>query len=260
LLVGALLGSVAEAAETSRDLPSAFAPFAETGGGTRPSPVDGLPRPADLSLVWFDPSGSLPAGYSSVTREVDAIFRGLGIELSWRVGGNFGASDTPEVPVILLRRDPVAGRRSNRILGLVVPHQEPYRAVWVFQENVLRALGVREESPSWPDGVDRLARALGRVVAHEIVHAVAPDTPHAREGLMRHSFDRTFLLGENAPVDPSCAAAFVAALAARSQQTGARGALRLPDAPGQPEAPSLVGPGCAEADTKTFQSGTGACQ
>jgi len=184
-----------------------------------------LPRPADLDLIWFDPGGSLPAGYESLAGEVRSIFRGLGVEVSWRVGGTFGGAATPEVPVILLARDPLWRRRSDRILGLVVPDQEPQRAVWVFQDNVRRALGLRREEKS-AGAVEPLARALGRVVAHEIVHAIAPDTPHAREGLMRHAFDRNFLLGARAPIDASCAAAFVSGLAAQWQQSRARGAAR----------------------------------
>jgi hypothetical protein len=189
------------------------------------APGRDLARPADLSLIWFDPSGSLPVGYESLAGEVRSIFRGLGVEVAWRVGGTFGGAETPEVPVILLARDPLGRRRSERVLGLVVPAQEPHRAVWVFQENVRRALGLREPGAGFAP-VEPLARALARVVAHEIVHAIAPDTPHAREGLMRHAFDRGFLLGARAPIDAGCAAAFVSGLAAQWQQARARGAAR----------------------------------
>ena len=54
-----------------------------------------------------------------------------------------------------------------------------------------------------------------RVVAHEVIHAIAPDEPHARNGLMRHAMNRTFLLSDKAPLDGRCARAFLAGLAAR---------------------------------------------
>ena len=52
---------------------------------------------------------------------------------------------------------------------------------------------------------DELGLALARVVAHEVVHAIVPDEPHAASGLMHHSMDRRFLLGVRAPIDEGCA-------------------------------------------------------
>ncbi len=222
LLLALLPLPAAYAREVSRDTPPAWAPFVEVGPDALLPQSEDLPRPADLSLVWYDPSGVLPAGYDGLTREVREIFRGLGVEVTWRVGGTFGGAETPEVPVILLASDPLGRRRSERVLGLVVRDQRPHRAVWVFQDNVRRALGLRQQADSGP--IEPLARALGRVVAHEIVHAISPDTPHSREGLMQHAFGRSFLLGAQAPIDPRCAAAFVSGLAAEWQQVRARAA------------------------------------
>jgi hypothetical protein len=71
--------------------------------------------------------------------------------------------------------------------------------------------------------VEEVARALARVAAHEIVHAIAPDVPHAAHGLMRHSLDRSFLVGSRATIDPRCAAAFRARLADEWKVVMARG-------------------------------------
>jgi hypothetical protein len=159
---------------------------------------------------------------------VGVIFRSLGVEVSWRVGGGFGEAPGPEVPVVLLARDPVAARKSQRVLGLVLRDQEPQRVVWVFQENVRDALalgGRREHSD--PRRESLLARAVARVAAHEIIHAIAPDEPHAAQGLMRHALDRDFLTAPKASIDARCASAFVARLGEIAQERLARSAAGL---------------------------------
>jgi hypothetical protein len=220
----ALLGTSIGAAAGEPDVPKAAPGFADPGRALLASPREGLPRPADLSLVWYDPSGALADGFPALADEARSIFRSLGVEASWRVGGAYGGAAIPEVPVILLVHDPMKRRRPERVLGLVVPDQEPQRAVWVFLENLRLTLG----SPASldPRGVDALGRALGRVVAHEVVHAIAPDAPHAGDGLMRHALSRNFLLGPKAAVDARCASAFVARLAAQGQQARARSGAR----------------------------------
>jgi hypothetical protein len=166
-----------------------------------------------LRLVWFDPTGSLPQGFDSVAAEVQSIFRGLGVEASWRVGGGYGEAPGPEVPVILLARDPLAARARQRVLGLVLRDQEPQRAVWVFFENVRFTLSPGKSRRQDPRRDQDLGRAVARVAAHEIIHAIAPEEPHATEGLMRHALDRRFLTAERAVIDARCAASFVARLA-----------------------------------------------
>lgn len=42
----------------------------------------------------------------------------------------------------------------------------------------------------------RIARALGKVVTHEIIHALTPDRTHEPQGLMRNS------LGRHLPLNP----------------------------------------------------------
>ena len=148
--------------------------------------------------------------------EVQSIFRGLGVEASWRVGGNYGESPIPEVPVILLARDPKKGRGQTRVMGLVRRDQEPQRAVWLFMDGVRFALGDPRAGEVGYDAA--VARALARVAAHEIVHAIAPDLPHAAAGLMRHALDKRFLLGKRAAIDTRCASSFRARLTAEWKQ------------------------------------------
>jgi hypothetical protein len=222
LLLGG--GSLARAAE--RDLaPSAPSPALEsTSPGAREDrPGEALTRLADLRLVWFDPTDSLGEGSEIVAAEVQSMFRGLGVESTWTVGGGYGEGPGPEVPVILLARDPLAARVPQRVLGLVLRDQKPQRAVWLFLENIRFTLAHpgQERRPD-PPRDEQLARAVGRVAAHEIIHAIAPDEPHAKTGLMRHALDRKFLTAEGASIDARCAASFVARLAETWQERLAR--------------------------------------
>jgi hypothetical protein len=58
----------------------------------------------------------------------------------------------------------------------------------------------------------RFAHSLARIIAHEVVHAVAPAHPHAAAGLMHGQQKRAALLNEGMAIDPVCAAAFRAGL------------------------------------------------
>ena len=172
-----------------------------------------------VSLFWFDPREALPAGHDAMQREVESIFRAMGVRVTWTRGGlgtMYGERKVPEIPVILLPRDPAGTRRDRRVMGLVIRDQEPRRAVWLFLDNVRWTLG---QNTGLGKGLSKreageLGRALARVVAHEVVHAIAPDEPHAHDGLMRHSLNRGFLGGPRAAIDPQCASAFLTCLAA----------------------------------------------
>lgn len=196
-------------------------PFDLPGRELLAQPGDVVPRPADLALVFYDPQGALPRGFERFAAEVQSIFRGLGVEASWRVGGDFGVSAEPEVPVILLTQDPDKGRGETRVMGLVRRNQQPQRAVWLFMDGVRFALGYAPKAPVNYEGP--IARALARVAAHEIVHAVAPDEPHASVGLMRHSLDKRFLLGRRAVIDARCASSFRTHLTDEWKERGGRG-------------------------------------
>jgi len=208
----ALLAATGRAA----DRPEAESVLAPVPLPDPPPVIAGAPV---LSLLWFDPQASLPDGFETLEREVAAIFRGIGAEVRWTRGGPgtvYGGSELPEIPVILLREDPARTRAERHVMGLVMPQQAQNRAVWVFLRSVRFTLGhdvARQRTATDAQARD-LAFALARVVAHEVVHSIAPDEPHARGGLMSHSLNRSFLLGKGAPLDPQCAAAFLLRLAA----------------------------------------------
>lgn len=218
---GMLLGLVLALAAGTRadDLPPEI-PGLEPGGGGDSLPALREVRGPLLRLFLFDPTKRLPeATLAAMGLEVRGIFRELSVDVSFEVaedGTNFGTGPGLEIPVIVLPQDPDRGRRKKRVLGLVVKEQTPERAIWAFVDNVRWTLGVAPGTGLGPlvSEQSEMGIALGRVVAHEVVHAIAPDEPHARKGLMNHSFDRAFLLGNHATLDERCSRAFLSRLSA----------------------------------------------
>jgi len=193
-----------------------------------PSGAASPPAVTTVGLVWFDPQDTLSDRFGDLREEVDSIFRGIGVEVQWTRGGPgtvYGLGGRPEVAVILLAEDRSKGPES--IMGLVLKSPKPTRVAWVFVSNVRAALGhdSLRTRPSLVEAPD-LARAVARVAAHEVVHAIAPDEPHARDGLMSQALSRHFLLGERATIDPRCASAFLGRLAELSPTRDASIALR----------------------------------
>jgi len=217
LTVLALLGAAALAA-TARAVDRRDAqtpsPPALALGTVEPPPVGPV-----VSLLWFDPTGVLPGGFETARAEVASVFRGIGVHVQWTVGElgtSYGAARIPEVPVILLPDDPDRTRAQRRVMGLVMRDQQPTRVIWVFLRSVRWTLGhdLRRARPIGGRETRELARAVARVVAHELVHAIAPGEPHARGGIMSHALGRHLLLREEASLDTQCATAFLMHLAA----------------------------------------------
>ena len=185
--------------------------------GARPAPASidlDLKHPR-VDLVWFDPSQVLPCRPELVRREVAAIFGTIGVGVSWTIGGAGTTTGPGELQVILLAQD--RSGDSRHAMGSVLGSAGPSRALWVVLAQVKRALAL-EDLPDGALSVSQLAqigRAIGRVVAHEVIHAVAPGSPHAASGLMRRQLNRGELLRHWIPLDPSSTAAFVSALGGR---------------------------------------------
>ena len=194
---------------------------APAAGAERPVTVaDPALQPAPIvRLVWWDPERILSQDFDQLAREVQAVFRPIGIEIVSRHADEYSVPG--EVNVILLSSDPVRARDERRTMGRV--NRERHYALWIFTATVRETLGLGrpgrdrmwEERRGYP-------RALGRVVAHEIVHTLVPEEPHASSGLMRAALSRDFLTGPGAPIDRRFARALARRLAAGSLEEPAR--------------------------------------
>lgn len=174
--------------------------------GASAAPVE--PNRAVLPLVWFDPS-DLASGSEAVARaEVTSLLARMGATVGWRRGTPGEVNPGDGVQVIMVGRGPAAS--DAPVLGTT--HRR--RVVWVRVPNVRAAIGV---SPSRPPrelpaaDLRRVGVAIGRVIAHEIVHAVVPSLPHGT-GLMSESLGLRQLTAAAIAVDPEAARAVRAAL------------------------------------------------
>lgn len=179
----------------------------------------GIPRPtvSVIRLVWFDPSDLAPGSEAVARAETARLLARMGATARWLAGTPGEVNSGQGLPVILLGEGPTASDAD--LLGAT--HRR--HVVWVRVPNVRAAVGIawRRPVPGLSPGEQRvLGVALGRVIAHEVVHAVVPSLPH-RTGLMADSLGRRQLAAASIPIDPETARALRAALGGAPAPAGA---------------------------------------
>ncbi len=160
-----------------------------------------------LRLVWFDPS-HIAAGVESQARaETTTLLARMGATVSWRRGTSGEAGGDDGVRVILVGEAPPGS--GVPVLGATRPGPSAAPVVWVRVPNVRAAIGISRSRPPLalpPVELHLLGVAVGRVIAHEIVHAVVPSVSHGT-GLMSKSLGYHQLTAASIPVDLEVAVA-----------------------------------------------------
>ena len=164
-----------------------------------------------LTLVWHDSAHLIPAvGLRRLGDEMEALFRENGLSVTFHAAADHEDLRTilePRVNAIVLpEEDRRFGLTPNAMAAAFGERGEKY-SIFVFLPIVRRTLGHRESATS-PRHLAELSRALARIVAHEVVHVLAPDRGHAESGLMSVRLTRGELLAEAIELDgPSLARA-----------------------------------------------------
>ena len=172
-----------------------------------PSPTG----PLAARLVWVDPTRTATAVGGIARDEVRGLLRKMNVTSTWRIGEPREVGRAGEVSVILLDRPAVAAS-GEPILGATPPHFEGTPFVWIHVPNVRGAVGLRDDRPPADiHAVRALGLALGRVIAHELVHVMAPSEPHGR-GLMSEMLTRLQLTAAGLDVEPGVGMAVRAGL------------------------------------------------
>ena len=156
------------------------------------------PPERTLDLVYVDVQDAAPQALPVLTREAGRILSQVGVNARWRPGGRGVVARDQELTVVLMA-DIGAARIPTHVLGATVLGDSAVRTVWVYLPHVAATLGV-DPNPSGPGDAHALAVALGRVAAHEILHALAPRLAHSRKGLMAERLGRSALLGREVEV------------------------------------------------------------
>lgn len=171
-------------------------------GASEPTPTLGLPA----AEIDFAPLAALARGV--MRHELDQLLQPSSLALSWRLSRPGDETGAHELRVVLMAGSGVggdAGALGSTSLGGLAP------TIWVYVPTVARALGFELDSVATSlESQRRLGLALGRVLAHEIVHLLAPHVQHADTGIMRRQLHAASLTRGRAALDAECLAALAA--------------------------------------------------
>ena len=174
--------------------------------------------PASLALIYFNQAELREETVGVLKGEVERVLREMGVAVE-ELPAPAGSNVPPRFHIGVLLRNTDGGQSMNT-MGLASnrPPQpgESHKTVTVFVPHVTRTL---EQCSTHPYASVH-GKALGRVVAHEIVHAVIPGYGHADtpRTLMAPRLDCTFFLTSVA-LDPDTAVALRTALATLAAAT-----------------------------------------
>jgi hypothetical protein len=144
-----------------------------------------------LTLAYFNCAELPPDVSAAMDREVRAILAQLGIEVRalWNPEGQ-PADGMIHLKALLLPMDGSTMGFRDTVMGAVRGRNFPGTAVYVFYPNILAALKDPKYRSPTPEEV---GRAVGRVVAHEVVHALGGNA-HTLLGIMAQVMERDFLM------------------------------------------------------------------
>jgi hypothetical protein len=143
--------------------------------------TDGKPR---LRAAFVDMAGLPTLTFRLLEHELQSMLEPTQVKLQGRRIDAAAESDRHELRIVFLASTGLGADDGKSILGST-SLAAPVPTIWVYYPNVVHALGFDLESVSSSLREQRfLGVALARVLTHEIVHAVAPEVPHAPSGLM----------------------------------------------------------------------------
>ena len=177
----------------------------------RPALAEPVNPPHRKFVVYLKTAPGQPSPPSEeMKREVNALMDDAGYTVSWRSPDDYGRDEgdaaiivselrgicqAPPAGMTLGPVEPGASLASTAVSnGIVLPF------IWVDCPIVARLL-----APALPtEGPNRnhlYGRALGRVVAHELFHAVTKTRDHDDSGVAKHSFRASDILAEHFEFD-----------------------------------------------------------
>ena len=189
-----------------------------------PGPRIELPpvfRAEPLQVRFYDPYRLLSGDAEEwLQKEVTLAFEQSGIGIRF-----VGAGGPRVIPATLYPELPDRWGVSPETIGVAIGAEGERRSVFLSlgaaeralgfprsQRTVLHRKGKRPKRRGAARQPRRLGIALGRVLAHELTHSIAPECPHTRSGLMAAQLSRRMLTAPGVRFD---------ALATRHLQQGA---------------------------------------
>jgi hypothetical protein len=185
-------------------------------GAAAPAPaVDHAPL---VRLSLLDLYGLAPDVVGRAEAEAAAVLGLLGgrAELGRARPGD--THDPRALLIVVMPGDP--GPLLRRTVLGAVQRDSPTRVLWIFPRTIAAALGLTGDAAGRPTGERAaFAIALGRVIAHEVVHLTCPWREHDRSGLMAARMTRALLRGAAVPVEAALRRDFVLGATAQSDRS-----------------------------------------
>jgi hypothetical protein len=162
-------------------------------------------REPTLTVVWNDHNGVFPPhALRLLADELHQLFAGYGISVRLhvaRVDENVELGPALRVNAIVTAAEGARYRVPRDAMAATIGDRRG-RNIFVFLPGLSRALG-HERSVPVARRARELSRAMARVLAHEIVHVLAPERPHTDGGLMSAKLERQHLVRSNIDFDAS---------------------------------------------------------
>lgn len=206
VLAGGVRARPACAGETERMAP----PKRDASPAAAAELEESAPR---LHLVWIDVLGAAPYAFQNASRETSQILADAGVQAAWTLGEAATVTTEDHLKIVLMPGTTNGARLPEHVMG-GTRSGEPSHTTWIYLSNVLWALGLRDGAARRLSAQEeeQVARALGRVAAHEIVHAVAPGVQHSAHGLMAGTLGRAALIRDSVSLAPAERSALRAAV------------------------------------------------
>lgn len=167
------------------------------------APAAAEPAPT-LTLVWLDSARLLPSvAVDLLGDEMETLFRENGLSVRFHAAEeneDLRTIPEPRVHAIVLPGEDRRFGLPKDAMAATLGERGEKHSIFIFYPRVRRALGHRDLGNS-PRRVAELSRALARIVAHEVVHALAPERGHAESGLMSGKLTRQELLSKGIDLD-----------------------------------------------------------
>jgi len=166
--------------------------------------------PIRLHAVAIELASLGSVTFELMTRELSALLDETGVQLEWRRDRPSGAT-TPEELRFVFLDSPGRGAHAGQPVLAASGQVGPAPTVWVYTPSVVAALALGPTAPLDSRPAQRaLGVALGRVLAHELVHLLSPEVPHGR-GVMTARVRLASLDHARPTLDASSAVALAAA-------------------------------------------------
>lgn len=166
-------------------------------------------RPSGLTIVMDFQGPHSDRSVVEMKRELETIFTASGVVVDWKMREELVEAAYPDMILVRFKgkcimepvgylydeRGPMAFTHSTD--GRLLPFSE------VACDKVARSIRSAMWGGDFGRGDQLLGRALGRVVAHEVVHILGQSAGHAKDGVSKTSLSGSELIASELPLSPA---------------------------------------------------------